>query len=49
MRVIMFIGISVPQASNDFKAYTKLAPDNIRYSTSEKTYKRNPEFKSLFK
>ena len=39
-----YFGISTPQATNDFREYSKIAPDNIRYSTSEKVYKRNPEF-----
>ena len=43
-----FFGISVPQATKDFKEYMKIAPDNIRYSTTEKVYKRNPEFKRVW-
>ncbi len=42
--LVDYFGISVPQASNDFKAYIKLAPGNIRYCRSEKVYRRNPEF-----
>jgi len=43
-----YFGISIPQASNDITAYLKMAPDNIRYSVSEKTYKKNPEFKRIW-
>lgn len=39
-----FFGISTPQATKDFKEYMKIANDNIRYSTTDKTYRRNPEF-----
>jgi len=44
-----YFGISVPQASNDMAMYTKIAPDNVRYSNNEKTYKKNPEFKRIWK
>lgn len=43
-----YFGISTPQATKDFKSYMKLAPDNIRYSHSEKAYKKNPEFKRVW-
>lgn len=39
-----YFGISIPQATKDFKAYMKLAPDNCRYNQSQKTYIKNPEF-----
>ncbi len=43
-----YYGISIPQATKDFKMYIKIAPDNIRYSTKEKVYKRNPEFERVW-
>jgi len=43
-----YFGISVPQATTDFKAYMKLAPDNMRYSVTDKTYRKNPEFKRVW-
>jgi hypothetical protein len=43
-----FFGISTPQATKDFKEYMKIAPDNIRYSITEKAYKRNPEFERVW-
>jgi len=43
-----YFGISVPQATNDIRAYMKLAPDNIRYSTTVKAYLKNPEFKRVW-
>ena len=43
-----YFGISIPQASKDFSMYIKMAPDNIRYSNTEKTYKKNPEFKRIW-
>ncbi len=44
-----YFGISIPQATKDFKDYIKLAPDNMRYSVNDKTYKKNPEFIRYFK
>ena len=43
-----YFGISVPQASGDLRDYMKMAPDNMRYSTTDKVYKRNPEFKRVW-
>ena len=42
--LIDYFGISVPQVSKDFKDYLKLAPDNMRYSVTKKSYIKNPEF-----
>lgn len=36
--LIEFFGISVPQASLDIARYTELAPNNIRYDASARTY-----------
>jgi len=44
-----YFGISTPQATKDFNAYMKIAPDNTRYSFKEKVYKRNPEFVRVWK
>jgi hypothetical protein len=44
-----FFGISVPQASKDFKDYLTIAPDNMRYSTSKKVYFKNPGFERVWK
>lgn len=38
-------GISTPQASVDLRNYRELAPDNIDYDASEKTYVPGPRFK----
>lgn len=43
--LVDYFGISIPQATIDFKLYMKTAPDNMRYVKTEKVYKRNPEFK----
>ena len=43
-----YFGISVPQATTDFKTYMKLAPDNIRYCHSDKAYIKNPEFNRVY-
>lgn len=39
-----FFGISIPQASKDLSEYRKIAPGNIRYSFTAKTWLKNPEF-----
>jgi len=43
-----YFGISTPQATKDFKTYMKIAPDNVRYNTSQKSYVKNPEFKRVW-
>ncbi len=42
-----FFRISIPQASADIKAYLELAPDNMTYNKSAKTYLASPDFKPL--
>lgn len=46
--LVDYFGISIPQATKDFKQYRNIAPDNIRYSTSDKVYRKNPEFKRVW-
>lgn len=41
-------GISVPQASLDIAKYTELAPDNLTYDRSSKTYTAAPSFRPLY-
>lgn len=41
-------GISVPQASLDIAKYTELAPNNLTYDRSSKTYTAAPSFRSLY-
>jgi hypothetical protein len=43
-----YFGISIPQATKDIKEYMRIAPDNIRYSHTLKTYVKNPEFSRVF-
>lgn len=45
--LIDFFRISVPQASLDLARYMELAPGNIEYDRSEKTYAATPHFKPL--
>jgi hypothetical protein len=42
--LVDFFGISVPQASLDFARYMELAPANMLYDRSEKTYLASPRF-----
>lgn len=41
-------GLSVNQASSDLNRYISLAPDNMIYDKSARTYVRGPWFKSVF-
>ena len=47
--IVEYFGISVPQVSNDFKTYIKMAPNNIIYNNSLKRYDKTDKFKSLYK
>ena len=44
-----YFGISTPQASNDIGLYQELAPANIEYDTSAKTYRRTRTFERVWK
>ena len=41
-------GLSVPQASLDIAKYTELAPLNLAYDRSSKTYTATPDFRPLY-
>lgn len=41
-------GVSVPQASLDISKYTELAPINLEYDRSSKTYVATADFRSVF-
>lgn len=43
-----FFGISIPQASADIAVYTELAPENILYDRSSRTYIAGKSFKALY-
>lgn len=47
--LVDFFGISKPQATNDFRTYLNIAPDNARYVTARKKYVRNPEFQRVWR
>jgi hypothetical protein len=42
-----FFKISVPQASNDLKAYRELAPTNVQYDASARAYLRAESFRPV--
>jgi len=46
--VMAQFGLSVNQASADLSRYIGLAPDNMEYDRSLRTYVRRPGFKSVF-
>ncbi len=43
-----FFGISVPQASLDIARYSELAPDNLEYDRSARTYRATRAFRAMF-
>lgn len=46
--VIRAFNVSKAQASNDFTAYQRLRPDNLRYDTSKKTYVPTESFSPAY-
>lgn len=42
--LVDYFGISTPQASNDIGLYQELAPGNVEYDLSAKTYRRTRAF-----
>ena len=46
--LVKFFAISTPQASLDLRFYQSIAPDNMAYDGSAKTYRKSREFKPLF-
>jgi hypothetical protein len=43
-----YFGISVPQASIDLGDYMKLAPSNLVYDKTLKSYVKGPDFKRVW-
>lgn len=43
-----FFGVSTPQASLDISRYVEMAPQNVRYDRSERTYLATQDFQPLF-
>lgn len=46
--LIEYFAISVPQASMDISKYAELAPDNLTYDLSSRSYLATPEFKPIY-
>jgi len=46
--IMGYYGVSMPQASKDIKDYIALAPTNLVYDGSSKTYRRDPSFVRFF-
>lgn len=44
-----YFGISKPQASHDIQQYIELAPANIVYDKSTRTYRKTETFQQIFK
>ncbi len=43
-----FFGISTPQASDDFATYNLIAPGNMAYDLSAKTWRRSASFVRVY-
>lgn len=46
--IMDYYGVSMPQASRDFKDYMGLAPANMEYSKADKMYRRTLSFESVW-
>ncbi len=46
--LIEYFAISVPQASMDIAKYTELAPDNLTYDLSSRSYLATPAFRPMY-
>ncbi len=46
--LIMWFGISTPQASLDIKKYLEIAPSNAVYDRTARTYRRTSEFQQIW-
>lgn len=46
--LVLRFGISLPQATNDFSLYQKLAPENLRYDPRKKLYVAGDGFVPMF-
>jgi len=44
-----YFGISMPAASNDLGLYKEIAPNNMTYDLSNKTYVRTETFQRVWK
>lgn len=42
--IMDYFGISMPQAAHDIRVYLAIAPNNMSYDKSAKTYKRGQAF-----
>ncbi|TNC65782.1 WYL domain-containing protein [Rubellimicrobium roseum] len=45
--LVRFFGISVPQASQDLARYDQIAPNNLLYDKTAKTYVAGPDFRPV--
>jgi hypothetical protein len=46
--ICTYFALSMPQASHDFATYNQIAPGNMEYDMSEKTYRRTRAFVRAF-
>jgi hypothetical protein len=46
--IMDYFGVSMPQAATDIAAYIKLAPSNMTYDKSAKTYRKTAEFSRIW-
>lgn len=46
--IVDYFGLSVPQASMDIRAYIEVAPGNLEYDKSGKTYRRTADFRRVW-
>lgn len=47
-QLVDFFGISLPQATRDFKTYKELAPDNLIFDDAAKRYRKSLKFQRIY-
>ena len=48
-QLVDFFGISLPQATRDFKAYRELMPNNLIFDDAAKRYRKSLNFQRFYK
>lgn len=47
-QLVDFFGISLPQATRDFREYRRIAPGNLIFDDSAKRYRKSLNFKRMY-
>lgn len=47
-QLVDFFGISLPQATRDFRTYRQIAPGNLVFDDSTKRYRKSSKFERVY-